>query len=83
VFPVRTGVDFVGYVQFPDYRRIRRRSVLDMRRRIRELRAAYQRGQIGPPRVRAAIHSWLGHARHADARGLTRAIFTEARFARG
>jgi RNA-directed DNA polymerase len=49
VFPVRTGVDFVGYVQFPSHRRIRRRSILGMRRRLRDLCGAYRRGEIGPP----------------------------------
>ena len=83
VFPVRMGVDFVGYVQFPSHRRIRRRSVLGMRRRLRDLSGAYRRGAIGAARVRASVHSWLGHARHADARSLTAAILANAAFIRG
>jgi len=72
IFPVRTGVDFVGYVQYPTHRRVRRRSVIQMRRRLRALREGYAAGEVSVRRVRATIQSWLGHAGHANARGLSR-----------
>lgn len=83
VFPVQTGVNFVGYVNFPSHRRVRRAGVIRMRRRLRELRGAFAAGVLGPARVRAAVHSWLAHASHADARGLSRVILRDAVFWRG
>lgn len=83
VFPVRTGVDFVGYVHFRTHRRVRRACVSRFRQRLGCLQERYAQGEVGPARVRATTHSWLGHAGHANAVGLSRAILREVRFVRG
>jgi RNA-directed DNA polymerase len=44
---------------------------------------AYPLGRLEWAKVTASIHSWIGHAKHADTDGLHRAIFSQAVFRRG
>ncbi len=70
VRPVRSGVDFVGYVVFPNRVRVRGANVLRFRRRERWLRLACAAGTVSPAEYWASVDGWVGHAIHADSRGL-------------
>jgi RNA-directed DNA polymerase len=74
--PVTEGIPFLGFVIYPDYRRLKGRKAVAARRRLWQTYAAYRRGELEQARVVAAIHGWLGHARHGDTRGLTRHLLT-------
>lgn len=78
IMPIEKGMDFLGYVIFPGgYKRIRRRNVVNFRRRLKCLASEYAQGMIPYDQVRASIASWLGLAKHANAYRLSRAIFSE------
>lgn len=78
VMPIEKGIDFLGYVIFPGgYKRIRRRNVVNFRRRLKRLATGYAQGMMPYDQVRASIASWLGLAKHANAFHLSRAIFSE------
>ncbi|MBI4670487.1 MAG: RNA-dependent DNA polymerase [Chloroflexi bacterium] len=66
VFPVRTGVDFLGFVSFPERRKIRRENVKRFTQRLRRLQKAYTAGEISLVLAERSMHSWLAHAGHAD-----------------
>ncbi len=66
VFPVRTGVDFLGFVSFPDRRKIRRENVKRFTQRLRRFQKEYSAGEISLAHAERSMHSWLAHARHAD-----------------
>ena len=70
VRPVRSGVDFVGYVVFPDVVRVRGANVLRFRRRERWLRCEVAAGRRTAAEYWSSVDGWLGHAVHADTRGL-------------
>ncbi len=80
VFPLRLGVDFVGFRIFPTHRRLRRQNVRRAFRRMRNLRNAYRAGEIPLDRVNASVQSWIAHSRHASAYGLRRSLFRQMVF---
>ncbi|MFM8442238.1 MAG: reverse transcriptase domain-containing protein [Methylococcus sp.] len=72
----RTGLgqDILGYRVFPGFIRLSRGSGYRFRRRLKTLAAGYGRGQLELPDINARIAGWLGHARQADAQGLSKAL---------
>lgn len=78
VIPVERGVDFLGYVIFPHgYKRIRRRNVVNFRRRLTRLEAEHVKGATPFVHARQSIASWLGLAKHTSAFQLSRGLFLE------
>jgi RNA-directed DNA polymerase len=75
VFPVRQGVEFVGFRVFPTHRRLRRENVRRAYRRMATLRDAYRAGEMPPERVHASVQSWVAHSRYASTYGLRRQLF--------
>lgn len=70
IFPVKNGVDFVGYRHFHSHRKVRKSSVKRMKRRARR----YQRGRMPRERFVLTLVSWLGHIAHADTWNLRKKI---------
>jgi hypothetical protein len=78
VLPVERGIDCLGYVIYPDgYKRIRRRNVVNFRRRLKALENKHAQAEIAFDHARQSIASWLGLAKHASAFHLSRALFLE------
>ncbi len=76
VIPVEKGIDFLGYVIYPGgYKRIRRRNVVNFRRRLKRLEEGHAEGEIRFDHARSSIASWLGLAKHASAFWLSRSLF--------
>lgn len=74
VFPVTTGIPFLGFRVYPDHRRLRRRNVTAFARRYRRLRGEYSAGRIPFARLDASVQGWVAHAAHADTYGLRRTL---------
>ena len=83
VRPVRAGLTFVGYRTWATHRLLKKTNVRALRRRVRWMREAYARREIGWHDIRPRLASWLGHAKHADSKRLVRRISREWRFIRG
>ncbi len=83
VLPTAKGVDLLGYRVFPHHRRLRRENGYRFRRRLRAQAKAYACGGLELADVRASVAAWIGHARHADSRGLRRAVLGMVCFRRG
>ena len=82
VLPVRWGVPFLGWRLYPDHRRLRRSTGVRFQRRLRELAAAYGRGEAELADVRASVASWIGHLKHGNTWGLRRKLLYGAAFRR-
>jgi RNA-directed DNA polymerase len=82
VFPVRVGTDFLGYRIYPNHSRIRKENVKRFITRTKRLQLDYSCGKITLDRVRSSIHSWLGHAKHADSYRLRRKLLGNFHFVR-
>ncbi len=66
IVAAKNGVDFCGYRHFKDHKKVRKRSVRNMRRTVKIWRA----GKISRERFAKSLQSWLGHIQHADTYGL-------------
>ena len=76
------GSSFVGYRVFPDRVRLPRENLRRLNRRMRRYRERFARGELSPEDLRQRVRSWLGHAEHADAKGLIEKLFSTHRFQR-
>lgn len=73
--PVTEGISFLGFVLYPDRRRLKRRKGLYYRRKLSNLIAAYERGEFPLDRLNASVQGWVNHARYGNTVGLRKAIF--------
>lgn len=78
--PVHTGVPFLGFQIFPEYRRLKRRKAIHARRRLKALFVQYQAGEIDEEKVHASIQAWIAHAEHGDTCGLRKNILSQIAF---
>jgi len=78
VYPVRLGVDYVGYRHFPDKVLVRKSTARRMRRRVRHLRYLMATGQVELDRARSTVAAISGWLRWANAYNLRRALRIDA-----
>jgi len=71
--PVTDGIPFLGFIIFPDHRRLKPRKGYAYRRKLWHL---LKTGQAA--RVKDSVRGWLNHVRYADTFGLSRAMLAEA-----
>ncbi|HEY7341240.1 MAG TPA: reverse transcriptase/maturase family protein [Ktedonobacterales bacterium] len=76
VIPVTTGIPFLGFRVYPNYRRLRRRNGVAFGRRYRRLRSSYTAGEIPFARLCASVQGWVAHAAHGDTYRLRRALLS-------
>ena len=72
--PVTEGIPFLGFVVFPDHRRLKRRQGIRYRRRLGALLRQYAAGEIGIDRVHASVRGWINHVRYGDTWRLREAV---------
>ncbi len=66
IYPVRTGMDFVGFVSFPHRVKLRRDNVRRFTQRLRRFQHAYAAGEITREQIETSLQSWISHSRYAD-----------------
>jgi hypothetical protein len=66
IIPLRQGVAFLGFRIFYHYRLARRRNVRAIRRRLLDLIAAYEDGQVEHERITITLRGWNAYASHAQ-----------------
>ncbi len=74
IFPVASGIPFLGWRIFPGHRRLKRRNGVAFQRRMRAGLQAYAAGQTSLERVQASVQGWIAHAAHGNTWGLRRAL---------
>ena len=75
--PVTEGIPFLGFTVFPTHRRLKRRTGIAYRRRLKALLAEYEAGNIPLEKVTASTKGWANHARHGQTYGLRKRLFRE------
>lgn len=68
----RRGIDFLGYVSFPHYRTLRKRTEKRMLRKLDEKIELFKQGEIDEERLKQTLQSYLGVLSHATALRLSR-----------
>jgi hypothetical protein len=72
--PVSEGLPFLGFVLFPDHRRLKRKKGIAFQRKLKTLHQQYAQGKIPRERLDASVQGWVNHARWGDTWGLRRAL---------
>ncbi|MCI0731526.1 MAG: RNA-directed DNA polymerase [Chloroflexi bacterium] len=74
--PVTAGIPFLGFIVFPQHRRLKRRKGVYFRRRLQRLAAAYADGLISFEQLTASVQGWVNHTRYGNTIGLRKAVLT-------
>ena len=64
--PVIMGIPWLGFVVYPTYRRLKRRNVVQFRRRLVANISRYQQGKISFAELDAGVQGWINHVRYGD-----------------
>lgn len=75
VLPCKDGIPWLGFVVYPDHRRLKRRKVVHFTRHFRQLIENYAAGHIPFAELDAAVQGWINHVRYADTWGLRTHLF--------
>jgi len=75
--PVDEGLPFLGFIVYPDHRRLKSTSGRNFQRRLRTLYADYKQGKIERGSLEASLRGWITHAAHGDTWGLRKSILSE------
>ncbi len=74
ILKASNGIDFCGYRVWADHIRLRQKSALKMKHRLRYLREAYSRGEAELGEVTASLTSYCGLLKHCDGYQLKKRI---------
>jgi hypothetical protein len=72
--PVSEGVPFLGFIVYPQQRRLKRRKGIYFQRKLRDLIAAYQNEQLPLDKITASVRGWINHVRYGNTAGLRKAM---------
>jgi hypothetical protein len=75
--PVTEGVSFLGFVVFPDQRRLKRRKGIHFRRKLCRQIHEYAAGEITLDRINASVRGWVNHVRYANTIGLRQSVLSK------
>ena len=75
--PIAEGLPFLGFIVFPDHRRLKPRCGYAFRRRIRQQARAYHAGRLTQDDVTRSVQGWVAHAEHGDTYGLRSAVLSQ------
>ncbi|MBI3244445.1 MAG: RNA-dependent DNA polymerase [Chloroflexi bacterium] len=74
VYPVMTGIPFLGFRVYPTHRRLKRRNGVNFQRRFKGLIGRLVDRKINVAQIQASVRGWVNHASHGDTFGLRQAI---------
>jgi RNA-directed DNA polymerase len=74
VYPVATGIPFLGFRLYPERRLIKRRNANLFARRLRRGARACERGELDIGDLWTRVLGWEAHAAHGHTRGLRAAL---------
>lgn len=63
---IHQGVDFLGYILLPHYKRIRNKTKRRMMKRLRQKRSAFEKGNITLGQYSQSVESYKGMLKHAN-----------------
>ncbi|MBN1666869.1 MAG: group II intron reverse transcriptase domain-containing protein [Anaerolineales bacterium] len=74
--PVEVGVPFLGFIVFPDHRRLKRRNGIAFQRRLKANLIRRKSGEISLDEFHASLQGWINHTSTGDTWGLRQAILS-------
>jgi len=77
---VKEGIEFLGFVVFPDQLRLNQTAVRRQRRRIKKLQNDYKKGIIKWGKIQESLQAWNAHTTHGTTWKLRIDVFKKAVF---
>ena len=81
--PVDEGLPFLGFVIFPERRRLKRRKSVYFQRKFSERLCAYAAGELALDDVTTGVQGWINHVRYGNTIGLRKSVFARRMIPRG
>lgn len=72
IFPVKTGIDFLGYRIFKNYRLLRKSTIKRFTKRMKKYQGKLAEGTMTEEKFNHSLQSWLAYAEFGNTRGLRR-----------
>ncbi|NUQ86638.1 MAG: RNA-dependent DNA polymerase [Anaerolineales bacterium] len=63
---VNEGIPFLGFILFPDHRRLKKQKGIAFQRKYKTMRRAVREGKIAFDELRASVQGWVNHVRYAN-----------------
>lgn len=76
VFPVETGIPFLGWRIYPDHLRLKRRNGVAFQRRLARSTRQLAAREISLDQFEAIIQGWIAHVEHGATWGLRRSVLS-------
>lgn len=76
VRPVTEGIPFLGFVVYPDRRRLKRRKGIAFARQLRAKVQACRTGALPYANLTASVQGWVNHVSYAHTTGLRAAVLS-------
>ncbi len=76
--PVEEGIPFLGFIVFPQRRRLKRRKGIHFLRKLRILFSTLRAGNMPVDQITNSVRGWVNHVRYANTIGLRKAILRRA-----
>ncbi|MBX3038740.1 MAG: hypothetical protein KF758_17655 [Anaerolineales bacterium] len=76
IYPVYTGIPFLGFRVFPTHRRLKKKRGIAFQRRFRNLVQQWQNYKFERSRLDASVQAWVAHVNWADTYGLRRSVLS-------
>jgi len=80
VQPTSSGVPWLGFVVYPDHRRVKGRKVVEATRRLEDRFEEWRKGLISFAEFDASVKGWINHVRYADSWGLREHVLSKVRW---
>jgi retron-type reverse transcriptase len=74
--PVSQGIPFLGFIVFPQHRRLKRRKGIQFRQRLLQMVTDYADDNITLDQLTAIVQGWVNHVRYGNTVGLRKAVVT-------
>jgi hypothetical protein len=74
VFPVRVGIDFLGYRVFATHRLLRKSTVRRFVKRVRRYQTALSKGAISQKKFQQSVAAWQAYAEFGDSYRLRKSL---------
>lgn len=74
VYPIKTGIPFLGFRLYPSYRLLKRKNGQAFAHRMRRWRGELARGEINLQKLDERVQGWVAHVAHGNTWGLRRSL---------
>lgn len=76
ISPTVTGIPFLGFRVYPEYRLLKTRKAIHFRRKLKGLLGDYANGSILFSKLNQTIQSWIHYVSYGDTWGLRRSVLS-------